>query len=211
MFGRLASIGLAAGLMAMVTLAPEKAIAADPLQPTADGWTLLANDSHFVSGVENLPGLSYLPYNELTDVKFQSVKVGNGPLTAVTQVTLQRPRGQYEQTFNLAMGKSLFKAEVVVRKPAVNGQADWFQVTLSDPKIVADELRKKEGATSGTEILILSFSKATVKHRVQTASGYGTYTEVPAQFDIVGNVVLPVPPPAPPGGPRPTPPSGMRQ
>ena len=31
------------------------------------------------------------------------------------------------------------------------------------------------------------------------------------QFDIVGNVVLPVPPPAPPGGPRPTPPSGMRQ
>lgn len=185
------SLGAATLFVAMAVMAPETAIAADPLLPTAGAWVAIATDGggKWVTGGDTAAGVSTWPESAITELQFQFVKTGNGPDT-LTSVNLQRPRGQYERPFGLPIGAQPSTVLITLRKPAAGGQADWFIARLTDPKVKFDEVRTSRGSTTGTEILELSFSKVVVSHRVETAQGYGPYTEVPPQFDIQDNVAL---------------------
>lgn len=189
--GRIRSLGAAALFSALAVMAPETAIAADPLLPTAGAWVAIATDggSKWVTGGDTAAGVATWPESAIAQFQFQFVKSGNGPDT-LTSVNLQRPRGQYERPLGLPIGAQPTTVLITLRKPAAGGQADWFIARLTDPKVKFDEVRTSKGSTTGTEILELSFSKVVVSHRVQTAEGYGPYTEVPPQFDIQDNVAL---------------------
>lgn len=190
---RIRSLGAATFLLAMAILVPDTAIAADPLLPTPGAWLMIskAGGYPFYTGGDTAPGLETTwPTSAITEFQFSLVKIGNGPGESLTSLTVQRPRGQFDHPFGIAMGTSVGPVIVTLRKPAANGQADWYTARMTDPKVSYDEVRTSKGATTSTEILTFTFTKLQVQHRVQNAQGYGSYTEVPPQFDIKDTVAL---------------------
>ncbi len=185
---------LSTSLVAFVALTSASATAADPLPTTPAAWVSIDTPSRHITGGSADP--NHASWSDITQFQFEFVKDASGPGQSLTSITLQRPRGQYDAPFNLPIGAPLSAAAVELRKAAVNGTADWFRGWLKDAKVMVDEVRMSKGATTGTEILVLSFAKLDMGHRIQTAEGYTQYAAVPMQFDIKDNVQLLSSPPA---------------
>jgi hypothetical protein len=182
--------------LAAVTLMANSAAAGDPYplptQPAA--WVMFSGLQGDASDPVHPSPSSWW---NIAEFQFALVKVNGGPGESLTQVTIQRPRSQYQQPFNFPFDKNLGRTvNIQLVKAAVGGTADWFNAELLDVKCNFDEVRTSKDSTVGTEVVQLSFSKMVVSHRTQTAQGFTQWSWVPPQFDVKDNVQLV--PPAPP-------------
>ena len=126
----------------------------------------------------------------------------NGGPPSVSQITLTRTVTLGEQGFKIPMGKKLAYMDVLLREAPSGGTATWLGVTLENATVKFDTVRSGEGATTGTENLVVTFSSIKGRQSTQTTQDAAlVYTALPAWFDFLHNFQLAAPAPGQAIGP----------
>jgi hypothetical protein len=188
---------------AAVVVSPSTAAALGPIQPTAAGFVSIGVDSGVPlkgdSTDPNAPALG--GWTNLSSFQLETASVNGGPPT-VSTISLMRTVTLREQGFKLPMGKKLAAVNVLLREAPSGGSATWLGVTLEDATVKFDTVRSSEGATTGTENLVLTFSSLKGRQSTQTTQDTNlVYTALPAWFDFLHTFRLDASAPGPVIGP----------
>ena len=175
---------------AAVVVTPVTAVAAEPLQPNAAGWVDIEVDGQILKGDSTDPlAPVYQGWTNLSSFQLQTSSV-NGAPPQPTSIKLQRTVTLGDAGFKIPMGKKPNFVIVRLRKAASGGSAEWLNVTLSNPTVKVDEVRTSAGASTGTEIIEVTFSSLEARLATQTAQAMTPYAQAPAWYDLLTNFRL---------------------
>ncbi|MGA9856038.1 MAG: hypothetical protein WBR29_12255, partial [Gammaproteobacteria bacterium] len=171
---------------AAVVLTPVTAAALGPLQPTAAGWVNIDVDNKLLRGDStdrNAPVSQ--GWTNVSSIALMAESVNGGP-PRVWTLKIERTVTLGEQGFKIPMNKKLTFMDVLLRKAASGGSAHWLGVTLKDPTVKSDTVRSSTGASTGTEILEVTFSSLEGRQSTQTSQDTALlYIALPAWYDLL--------------------------